>query len=104
MATNCGTVTVRPAFDPSLVSTGGCSIGNQTIQPGSTITVSASVSNDNGYDDASATVALLLNGSQETTTTVTVPTGSSTDVSFDVTFPEEGDYDLDVDVVDATVA
>lgn len=104
MPENCGTVTVRPAFDPSLVSTGGCEIGIETTTPGDTITVTGRVENGNEYDDTSATVALLVDGVEQNSTTVPVSAAGSETVSFELTFTDTGEYDLELDVVDASPA
>jgi subtilase family serine protease len=100
MPSNCGTVTVVPAFNESDVTTAGCAFPNSELTPGSSITVNTTAENLNDVA-ATAEVALFINGSRETSTTVSVGAASSTTVEFDVSFPDEGTFDLTTEVVSA---
>jgi len=103
MSSNCGTITVVPAFNESDVSTAGCAFPNSEIPPGTTITINTTVQNLNDVA-TTAEVALFIGGSQKTSTTVSVPAASSQTVEFTVNFPEEGTFDLTTEVISVSRA
>jgi len=101
MSSNCGTITVAPAFNESDVSTAGCAFPNSEVTPGSTITINTTAENLNDVA-TTAEVALFIGGSQKTSTTVSVPAASSQTVEFTVNFPNEGMFEPTTEVISAS--
>ena len=102
MATSCGTITVEPAFDKSLVNLGSCSVGSQTVTEGQSATTTASVSNDNDRT-AIVDLELTVDGTTEATETVDVASNSTADVTFTVSFPTPGDYNVSTNITNVSM-
>jgi len=103
MATNCGTVTVTPAFSANSVYVSGCNLQTTSVTPGESVNVSVPVNNDNNTT-ASARVDLIVNGSSATSDTRNIAANGT--VTFDFTFTpqSEGDYDIKTEVTSASRA
>lgn len=91
---DCGTITVVPAFDPSLVTT-DCTILDADITEGESARVEVSASNGN---DVGADVAysVVVDGSNLTSDAFSVPAGSSNNVTVELTGLSPGDRNVDV--------
>ena len=70
------------------------------IAPGETVDVTATVEND-GRQDGTGEVALVVDGETVATKTVTVAAGDSTTVTFTHAFDGAGDYEIAVEDVSA---
>jgi len=102
MAQSCGTVTVEPAFDDSLVTLGSCSIGSPTVTEGGSITATSTVTNDNDRT-AIVDLELTVDGSVEATQTVDVASNSTLNAEFSVSFSGPGDYDVSVNITNVSM-
>lgn len=93
---SCGTITVVPAFDPSLV-TASCSVGTTEVTVGEQVTVPITVSNDNSAP-ASYDVTLTINGAAETNIAGTVGGNAQTIEQATVAFDSDGTYNVELSV------
>lgn len=95
MAT-CGTITVKPAFDPSLV-TATCNVGQTNVRVGETVTITATVTNEN---DAVGSYTLTIDVGSAITETQsgTVGANSTTTESITVELSQPNDYPVTVGV------
>jgi len=103
MPTDCGTITVTPAFNESDVYVSACNLQTTSINPGDTVDVGSPVNNDNNTS-VQATVELLVNGSSVASDTQTIAANSASAFTFQFTAGEEGDYDLSTEVTSASRA
>lgn len=96
---SCGTATIRESFDPGSVSVVDCSFSPQTVTPGGTITVEATVRNDNDQP-AVADVDILVDGTSRAVVTANVGAGESqTTTASAVSVPSQaGEFAVDVAV------
>jgi len=93
---SCGTITVRPQFDPSLV-TASCDVGTTMASPGSTVTITATITNQN---DAAGDYNLTFEvgtAVSETTSGRVGANGTATE-SITVQLSEPGDYPVTTSV------
>ena len=95
MAT-CGTITVEPAFDQSLV-TATCNVGQTNVDTGETVTITATVTNQN---DAAGSYTLTIEAGSaiSETRTGTVGANSTTTESITARISQPGDYPVTVGV------
>jgi len=90
-----GTVPPPPP-PPAAFSVTNLSVTPLEVEPGETVTITASVANIGGKS-GSYTVVLNINGVKEADERVTIGAGSSEDVSFSVTREEADSYTVTVD-------
>ena len=93
---SCGTITVRPEFDPGNV-TASCNISGEQITAGSTITIEATVTNGNNTA-ASYTLTFEVGSGLSEEVSGTVPANSTASESISVELSTPGDYPVDVSV------
>lgn len=103
MPTDCGTITVIPAFNASDVYVSACNLQTTTVNPGETVEVGSPVNNDNGTS-VQATVELYVNGSSVANDTQTIAANSAASFTFQFTPQSEGDYNLSTEVTSASRA
>jgi len=103
MATDCGTITVVPAFNESDVYVSACNLQTTSITPGETVEVGSPVNNDNSTA-AEATVELFVNGSSEAVDTRTIGANQNETFAFSFSPQASGDYNLETEVVSASRA
>jgi len=95
MTTPCGIITVVESFDDDAVSLGSCGVSDDDIVEGESVTLEATVSNDNG-PGAVVLVGFYANGSLLDTVEVDVSGGESEGVELDVVFDDPGEVDVTV--------
>ena len=88
---NCGTITVEPAFDPSLV-TFSCSASG-TVTVGDTEDIEIVVTNEND-NRATYSIDVLLNGTVETFRNGIVSGNSTSEETVTVQFESPGEVDV----------
>jgi hypothetical protein len=103
MPTDCGTITVVPAFNESDVYVSACNLQTTSITPGETVDVGSPVNNDNDTS-VQATVELFVNGSSEAIDTRTIAENQAEAFTFEFTPQSAGDYDLSTEVTSASRA
>jgi hypothetical protein len=93
---NCGTITVEPAFDPSLV-TASCDVGTTNASVGDPVTITATVTNQN---DAVGSYTLTIEVGSAITETLsgTVGANNTTTESVVVELAQPNDYPVTVGI------
>jgi hypothetical protein len=93
---SCGTITVLPEFDPSLVSA-SCNVGQASVNIGDTFTVSATVTNENEAD-ASYTLTFEVGSGFTEQVSGTVRGGGTQSESITVRLQSAEDFPVNVSV------
>lgn len=70
-----------------------CSVAGDRAEPGENVEVVASITND-GNADGTASISLLVDGSEEDSADVEVPEGETVEQPFDVSFDDAGEYEI----------
>jgi len=91
----------EPTVAPAAFSLSNLTVRPSEVEPGETVTISASVANTGG-EEGSYTVTLKINGVKEADKILTVDAGSSALAEFSVSREDSGSYSVDVDGLSAS--
>jgi len=95
MASSCGTISVREAFDSNRVSVDSCSGLPSEGAPGAEVNLNVTVSNDNDLA-AEGSVYIEADGRELGRKSFVTAGGGRTDLSIDINLPSlPGDYNVD---------